>query len=346
MNVDNLNISKMTPLRVPKKLKERLVLSEEFSNNITFYRQEISDILTGKDNRLICIVGPCSIHNEQIAIQYAKDLKKLAEQIKDKILIVMRVYFEKPRTTVGWKGLINDPDLNNSYQVEKGLELARRILLNITEIGLPIATEFLDPIVPQYTADLISWTAIGARTTESQTHREMASGLSMPVGFKNSTDGSIQNALNAIQSSSNPQNFLGINQEGQVAIVSTTGNPYAHAVLRGGSSGPNYDSQHIKKAKEQALAKKIEPAFIVDCSHANSGKDHNKQPLVLKDIINQINNKENIIKGFMLESNINEDNQPLVEDISQLKYGVSITDKCLSWKATQDCLLQAYKNLN
>ena len=345
MSTENLNIKKIMTLDCPRILKEQLSLSKLNAQKIEEYRQNICDILHGKDNRLIAIVGPCSIHNDEIAIEYAKKLKKLTLEIEDKILIIMRVYFEKPRTTVGWKGLINDPDLNNTYQIQKGIKAARQILLTITELGLPIATEFLDPIIPQYMADLISWVAIGARTTESQTHREMASGLSMPVGFKNSTDGSISNALNAIQSSSNPQNFLGINQEGLASIISTTGNPNSHAVLRGGSSGPNYSNEHIQKAKEEAISKGIKPNFIIDCSHANSNKDHSKQPYVLENIIKQVVNENKYIKGFMLESNLHEGNQPL-KNPADLKYGVSITDKCLEWKTTEACLRYAHKSLN
>ena len=345
MKIENLNIKKITTLDCPKVLKSNSPVSELLAGEIKKHRQTIYNILEGKDKRLIAIVGPCSIHDSELAIEYAKKLKELAKAVEDKIFIVMRVYFEKPRTTVGWKGLISDPDLNNTHQMQKGLNMARHILLKITEIGLPIATEFLDPVVPQYTADLISWVAIGARTTESQTHREMASGLSMPVGFKNSTDGSITNALNAIESSSNPQSFLGINQEGLVSVVCTSGNPNVHAVLRGGSNGPNFESEHIKKAEKEAIAKGIKPNFIIDCSHANSNKDHSKQPIVLKNIINQVINGNECIKGFMLESNLYEGNQPL-NNPQELRYGVSITDKCLNWETTEESLLITKKMLS
>ncbi|HAY55151.1 MAG TPA: 3-deoxy-7-phosphoheptulonate synthase, partial [Gammaproteobacteria bacterium] len=287
-----------------------------------------------KDDRLFAVVGPCSIHDTELALEYGKRLKALADAVSEQIFIIMRVYFEKPRTTVGWKGLINDPHLNGSFEIEDGLRKARKLLIDLSEIGLPLATEALDPISPQYLQDTITWTAIGARTTESQTHREMSSGLSSPVGFKNGTDGSLDVAVNAMKSVVSGHAFLGINPQGQVAITKTKGNQYGHVVLRGGGGKPNYDSVSIALC-EQALEKaKLPTNIVVDCSHANSNKDHNVQPLVLDDIAHQIKDGNRSICGVMIESNINEGNQSIPNDLSQLKYGVSVTDACISWEST------------
>jgi 3-deoxy-7-phosphoheptulonate synthase len=297
-------------------------------------RQTVKDILDGKDDRLFAVVGPCSIHDTELALEYGKRLKALADEVSEQIFIIMRVYFEKPRTTVGWKGLINDPHLNGSFEIEDGLRKARKLLIDLSEIGLPLATEALDPISPQYLQDTITWTAIGARTTESQTHREMSSGLSSPVGFKNGTDGSLDVAVNAMKSVVSGHAFLGINPQGQVAITKTKGNQYGHVVLRGGGGKPNYDSVSIALC-EQALEKaKLPTNIVVDCSHANSNKDHNVQPLVLDDIAHQIKDGNRSICGVMIESNINEGNQSIPDDLSQLKYGVSVTDACISWEST------------
>ena len=294
--------------------------------------------MDGKDNRLFAVVGPCSIHDTELALEYGKRLKALADQVGDHIFIIMRVYFEKPRTTVGWKGLINDPHLNGSFDIETGLRKARKLLIQLSELGLPLATEALDPISPQYLQDTITWTAIGARTTESQTHREMSSGLSSPVGFKNGTDGSLDVAVNAMKSVVSGHAFLGINPQGQVAITKTKGNQYGHVVLRGGGGKPNYDSVSIALC-EQALEKaKLPTNIVVDCSHANSNKDHNVQPLVLDDIAHQIKDGNRSICGVMIESNINEGNQGIPDDLSQLKYGVSVTDACISWESTEKSL--------
>ncbi len=307
-------------------------------------RQELEAILDHRDRRLFVIVGPCSIHDPQAAYEYAVKLKRLAGLVKSTMILVMRVYFEKPRTTIGWKGLINDPDMNDSFNIEKGIRLARSLLLKFTGMGLPASTEALDPIIPQYLADLISWSAIGARTTESQTHRELASGLSMPVGFKNATDGSIQVALNGIKSARTSHHFLGIDQNGQTAVFRTTGNPYAHIVLRGGAK-PNYDFLSItacEKALEEAgLPKNI----VVDCSHGNSNKDYKLQPIAFNAVIDQIEKGNESVVGFMLESNLNEGNQPLQKDRSKLKYGVSITDACINWVTTEELLLAADRRL-
>ncbi|MGB2131232.1 MAG: 3-deoxy-7-phosphoheptulonate synthase, partial [Marinobacterium sp.] len=298
----------------------------------------IKDILDRKDKRLFVVVGPCSIHDTEAALEYGRKLKVLAEELKDSLYLVMRVYFEKPRTTVGWKGLINDPHLNDSFDIEEGLHIARKLLLDLSEMGLPLATEALDPISPQYMQDLISWSAIGARTTESQTHREMSSGLSCAVGFKNGTDGGLDVAVNAMKSVSHPHNFLGINGDGEVSMVRTRGNRYGHVVLRGGNGKPNYDSVSVKLC-EQALEKAGQQSNImIDCSHANSSKDPALQPLVAENVANQILEGNNSIVGLMIESNLDWGNQSIPEDLSQLKYGVSVTDACIDWDATETCL--------
>jgi 3-deoxy-7-phosphoheptulonate synthase len=337
--VDNLNVQSQEVLITPGQLKAQLPMSEAAAANIAESRQVIRNILDGKDHRLFVVVGPCSIHDVEAALEYAKHLKVLAEKVKDTLYIVMRVYFEKPRTTVGWKGLINDPHLNDTFKIQEGLYIGRKLLLDVAEMGLPTSTEALDPISPQYMQDCIAWSAIGARTTESQTHREMASGLSSAVGFKNGTDGGLDVAMNAIQSASKPHRFLGINGEGQVAIIHTKGNVYAHAVLRGGSNGPNYDSVHIELT-EQALAKAgVANNIMVDCSHANSSKQPALQTKVMDDVSSQILNGNQSIVGLMIESNINAGNQSIPADLSQLKYGVSVTDGCIDWDTTAEALL-------
>jgi 3-deoxy-7-phosphoheptulonate synthase len=277
------------------------------------------------------------VHDIKAAKEYALKLKALADEVSDTLYIIMRVYFEKPRTTVGWKGLINDPHLNDTFKIEEGLYIGRQLLLDVTEMGLPTSTEALDPISPQYMQDLITWSAIGARTTESQTHREMASGLSSSVGFKNGTDGGLEVALNAINSAKNPHRFLGMNNDGEVAVVHTTGNQYAHMVLRGGSKGPNYDSVHIKLTEDELQKNGIRPNVMVDCSHANSNKDHNLQPLVIENVANQIFEGNESIIGLMVESNLEEGNQS-ASNLDELKYGVSITDKCIDWETTERSL--------
>lgn len=340
--LNNLNIQSVTELASPESVKDLVPVTDKAASTVEAGRKAIADIMSGKDNRLMIILGPCSIHSYELAMDYANKLKELKDQVPN-FLIVMRVYFEKPRTTVGWKGLINDPHLNGTYDISAGLEMARKILLEIAELGIPSATEFLDPIVPQYISDLISWAAIGARTTESQTHREMASGLSMPVGFKNGTDGSIDIALNAIESSRNPQNFLGINQEGKTSVFSTKGNPLGHLVLRGGGGKPNYQSEFVTEAVEKMNKSSISPVIVVDCSHANSYKNHDRQPEVLTDVIEQISNGQKSIRGVMLESNINAGNQKMTVDPKDLAYGVSITDKCIDWNTTSAILTKAHE---
>jgi len=334
MRLSDLNIDDYQVVVTPTELKKELPLPESVRELVTNSRQTVKDILDGKDDRLFAVVGPCSIHDTELALEYGKRLKALADAVSEQIFIIMRVYFEKPRTTVGWKGLINDPHLNGSFEIEDGLRKARKLLIDLSEIGLPLATEALDPITPQYLQDTITWTAIGARTTESQTHREMSSGLSSPVGFKNGTDGSLDVAVNAMKSVVSGHAFLGINPQGQVAITKTKGNQYGHVVLRGGGGKPNYDSVSIALC-EQALEKaKLPTNIVVDCSHANSNKDHNVQPLVLDDIAHQIKDGNRSICGVMIESNINEGNQSIPNDLSQLKYGVSVTDACISWEST------------
>ena len=338
MRLSDLNIEDYQVVITPTELKKELPLPESARDLVGRSRQTVKDILDGKDDRLFAVVGPCSIHDTELALEYGKRLKALADQVGEHIFIIMRVYFEKPRTTVGWKGLINDPHLNGSFDIETGLRKARKLLIELSELGLPLATEALDPISPQYLQDTITWTAIGARTTESQTHREMSSGLSSPVGFKNGTDGSLDVAVNAMKSVVSGHAFLGINPQGQVAITKTKGNQYGHVVLRGGGGKPNYDSVSIALC-EQALNKTGLPTnIVVDCSHANSNKDHNVQPLVLDDIAHQIKDGNRSICGVMIESNINEGNQSIPDDLSQLKYGVSVTDACISWESTEKSL--------
>ncbi len=345
VQTNNLNVHEVTPIIAPSDLKQVFPLSFEGAKFVSESRAAIEKILHSEDDRLIAIVGPCSIHDPKAALEYAERLSKLAEELKEKILIVMRVYFEKPRTTVGWKGLINDPDLNGTHQISKGLGIARQLFCAITELRLPIASEMLDPITPQYLSDMISWGAIGARTTESQTHREMASGLSFPVGFKNGTDGSLRIALDAMAASLRPHSFLGINYEGKTSIVHTKGNKNVHIVLRGGNDGPNYFPEDIENVVNLLNEKKLPEAIMVDCSHANSNKDHKKQPVVLSNIIKQINNGQKSIKGIMIESNLYEGNQSIPKDLSKLKYGVSVTDKCVDWETTKDMLKRAFENL-
>lgn len=336
--IENLNIGSQEILITPADLKKDIPVSEAATLTIAEGRKAVRNILDRKDPRLLVVIGPCSIHDPEAAMDYAHRLKALNEEVKDRLLLVMRVYFEKPRTTTGWKGLINDPHLNDSFEIEEGLHIGRKLLLDIAELGLPTATEALDPISPQYMQDLISWSAIGARTTESQTHREMASGLSSAVGFKNGTDGSLDVAMNALKSVSAPHNFLGINTEGQVSIIATKGNAYGHVVLRGGDGKPNYDSVSVSLCEEQLNKAGIKPNIMVDCSHANSNKDHNLQPLVAENVANQIMEGNKSIIGVMIESNIEEGNQKVPADLSDLTYGKSITDACISWSTTETLL--------
>ncbi|MAR93364.1 MAG: 3-deoxy-7-phosphoheptulonate synthase [Pseudomonadota bacterium] len=337
-SVDNLNVASQEVLITPRQLKDEIPLSDSAREVVVQGRDAIRNILDRKDHRLFIVVGPCSIHDVDAAKDYANRLKALADDVADTLLLVMRVYFEKPRTTVGWKGLINDPYMNDTFAIQDGLHIARRLLVDLSEIGLPLATEALDPISPQYLQDLISWSAIGARTTESQTHREMSSGLSSPVGFKNGTDGSLTVAINALHSVSSPHSFLGINQEGQVSIINTRGNPYGHVVLRGGGGKPNYDSVSVALAEQELEKEKLSHNIMVDCSHANSNKDPGLQSLVMENVTNQILEGNQSLVGLMVESHLNWGNQKIPEDHSQLKYGVSVTDACIDWETTEKAI--------
>ena len=340
-NLENINVTAFDTMPTPAEIHAKLPLSEKAAKTVSHGRNLLRKILDRKDHRLFVVVGPCSIHDPVAGLDYAHRLKKLADEVGDVLQIIMRVYFEKPRTTVGWKGYINDPFMDDSFQVNVGMEKARDFLLKVNEIGLPAGTEALDPYGPQYYGDLIAWTAIGARTTESQTHREMSSGLSTPVGFKNATSGDLTVATNAILSASRPHSFLGLNNDGRVAIVRTTGNPYGHVVLRGGDGKPNYDTVSVAVA-EQALAKAKLPAnLVVDCSHANSSKKPELQPLVMADVVNQIRAGNKSILGVMVESNIEAGNQSIPADLSQLKYGCSVTDGCVGWDTTEQMIRDA-----
>ncbi len=340
--IQNVNVASFQKLITPKEILKAIPLPKESEKTVLQARQVLQNIIKHKDKRKFMIVGPCSIHDPEAAKEYAARLLLLAKKVEKHLFLVMRTYFEKPRTTVGWKGYVNDPFLNNTFDVGEGLLRSRRLLCDITKLGLPVATEALDPIVPQYVSDLICWTAIGARTTESQTHREMASGLSSPVGFKNNTDGNISVAINAMKSAEQKHWFLGIDQEGCTSVVETRGNHCCHLILRGGAKGPNYDSVSINQA-ELALQKAgLNPAIVVDCSHDNSKKDYTLQPLVLSDCINQIISGNKSIVGFMIESNLNAGNQPLGAD---LEYGVSITDGCIDWSNTENMVFSAFNRI-
>ena len=343
--VNNVNVVSQELLPTPEQVKAGLPLSARAEETVVRGRETIRRILDHADHRLFVVVGPCSIHDITAAKEYAARLKRLAEEVADTLYLVMRVYFEKPRTTVGWKGLINDPFMDDSFHIEKGLHMAREMLLHVAELGLPAATEALDPITPQYLSDLITWTAIGARTTESQTHREMASGLSTPLGFKNGTDGSLAVAINALLSASRPHHFLGINQDGQCAVFRTRGNRYGHVVLRGGNGRPNYDSVSLALCEQELEKNRLPGNIVVDCSHGNSNKDPSLQPLVADNCVNQIVEGNRSIVGLMLESNLHAGNQPIPADLSQLKYGVSVTDACIDWATTEKTLRGARAKL-
>ena len=342
---ENLNVVAQELLPTPNDVKAELALPEAVTDLVALHRQTVSDILNRQDHRLLVVVGPCSIHDTEAAIDYAGRLQALSDRVGDTLFLVMRAYFEKPRTTVGWKGLINDPNLDDSFHIEQGIRVARRLLIDIAEIGLPLSTEALDPITPQYLHDLISWSAIGARTTESQTHREMASGLSSAIGFKNGTDGSLDVAINALQSVTAPHRFLGINPSGQVSIVHTRGNQNAHIVLRGGHDGPNYDCGAINACETALRDNGLEPNIMVDCSHANSNKDHNRQGVVARDVCEQIIGGNRSIVGLMLESNIGAGNQKLGTR-EDMQYGVSITDACIDWDETDTMLTELSARLD
>ena len=341
----DVNIASTEALISPVGLVEELPLTPDVEAVVLEGRRQIQAVLRGDDSRFLVITGPCSVHDEEAGLEYAQRLKALQDEYSDRMLIVMRVYFEKPRTTVGWKGMIYDPYLNDTFDIGEGLRRARRLLLKIGEMGIYTATEFLDPIVPQYLAGLVSWAAIGARTTESQTHRQMASGLSMPVGFKNGTDGDAQIAVDAMLSAQSEHAFLGIDHFGQTCIVHTNGNPYGHLVLRGGKSGPNFGSESIAAAQELLSKADVPSRLLVDCSHGNSNKDHTRQNIALNSIIEQrIAGNDDII-GCMLESNLNAGSQSLSGTLAELEYGVSVTDACIGWEETEELLREAYDKL-
>jgi 3-deoxy-7-phosphoheptulonate synthase len=344
-DIENTNVTSFATMPSPVELHQKLPLTDKAFTTVMQGRETLRNILDRKDKRLFVVVGPCSIHDPVAGLDYARRLKALQAEVVDTMVLVMRVYFEKPRTTTGWKGYINDPFMDDSFRVDVGMERARKFLLDVCELGLPTATEALDPISPQYLGDLIAWTAIGARTTESQTHREMSSGLSTPVGFKNGTDGDVEIAINAVLSSSSPHSFLGINGQGTVAIVRTSGNTYGHVVLRGGGGRPNYDSVSVAIAEGALKKAKLPANLVVDCSHANSYKKPDLQPLVMSDVIQQIRHGNDSLVGVMIESNIVSGNQPIPTDLSQLKYGCSVTDGCIGWEDTESMLRSAHKEL-
>lgn len=343
--LNNINILSQDLLPTPAAVKQALPLNATAEKTVLAGRETVQQILDHHDHRLFVVIGPCSIHDPDAALVYAEKLQKLANEVSETLYVIMRVYFEKPRTTVGWKGLINDPYMDDSFHIEKGLYKARELLLTLAEMGITTATEALDPITPQYLSDLITWSAIGARTTESQTHREMASGLSTPVGFKNGTDGSLDVAINALHSVSQPHNFLGINQQGQCTVIKTRGNRYGHVVLRGGGGKPNYDAKHIAECEKILADAKLALNITVDCSHGNSSKDPANQSKVVEDCIKQIKAGNQSIIGLMLESNLEWGNQSIPKDLSQLKYGVSVTDACIDWDATETLLRQMHQQL-
>jgi 3-deoxy-7-phosphoheptulonate synthase len=342
---ENLNIEAFEPMPTPEEIHTRVPMSEAAVKSVVAGRRTIEAILDRRDPRLFVVVGPCSIHDPVAGLDYAKRLKQLADEVADTMVLVMRVYFEKPRTATGWKGYINDPRMDDSFHIEEGIQKAREFLLAVNELGLPAATEALDPISPQYLGDLIAWTAIGARTSESQTHREMSSGLSTPVGFKNGTDGALDAATNAIISASKPHSFLGINAQGRSSVTRTRGNRYGHLVLRGGGDRPNYDTVSVALA-EAALAKaKLPKNIVVDCSHANSYKKPELQPLVMQDCVNQMRLGNTSIVGLMIESFIEAGNQSIPADLSQMKYGCSVTDACVDWATTEKMIREAHEAL-
>ncbi len=341
----DLHVVETRPLIPPSRLHNDIPLDHASANTVSKTRRSIQNILHHNDQKLLVIVGPCSIHDLEAAKEYSKYIQNFREIYKDKLEIIMRVYFEKPRTTIGWKGLINDPHLDDSYDINTGLRRARSLLSYLATRGIPSATELLDPIVPQYIADLISWTAIGARTTESQTHREMASGLSMPIGFKNGTDGSFNTAINAMQSASKPHHFLGVNEHGMASIVNTTGNPDGHIVLRGGSKGPNFENDNVKSISAELRQCNLPHKVMIDCSHGNSNKDFRKQSKVLKNVASQISNGEKNILGVMLESHLKEGNQKLLKK-EDLQFGRSITDACIDIETTKELLAILYNSLS
>ncbi|MBS0878353.1 MULTISPECIES: 3-deoxy-7-phosphoheptulonate synthase [unclassified Tatumella] len=342
--LNNVHITDEQIMITPQQLKVRFPLTEQQALQVAESRRVISDIISGKDRRLLVVCGPCSIHDPEAALEYARRYKVLADKYSDSLCLVMRVYFEKPRTTVGWKGLINDPHMDGSFDVEQGLHIARELLVKLVAMGLPLATEALDPNSPQYLGDLFSWAAIGARTTESQTHREMASGLSLPVGFKNGTDGSLSTAINALRAAAMPHRFMGINQAGQVSLLQTRGNPDGHVILRGGKT-PNYSPTDVAACEKEMQKAGLKPSLMIDCSHGNSSKDFRRQAAVAESAMAQIKDGNRSVIGLMLESNIYEGNQSSEQPRSEMRYGVSVTDACISWETTENLLRDIHQDM-
>ena len=344
--VTDLRISSSEPLPAPRELCEEIPRTSEQTACVARSRKALHEIIHGEDKRLIAVVGPCSIHDLSACAEYAERFSRLAEELAERLLLVMRVYFEKPRTTVGWKGLIMDPKLNGTCDIPDGLRIARKFLGEVLDLGLPTATELLDPITPQYLADSLCWAAIAARTSESQTHRQMASGLSMPVGFKNATGGDVKAAVNGIIAATKSQTFLGITEDGRASAVTTGGNPDCQVILRGGASGPNYSSEHVRAATEALRAAEAPVSVMVDCSHANSGKDPAKQPAVLEKVLQQVSAGSDTLHAFMLESHLKGGSQPFPKPLDKLEYGVSITDGCVDWETTEAALRQAAESVD
>ncbi|AEC02101.1 3-deoxy-7-phosphoheptulonate synthase [Parasphaerochaeta coccoides] len=345
MNNSDIRIQRIDSLVPPSGLVRDYPVTEQLAEEVSRSRRTVNDIIRGRDRRLLAVIGPCSIHDEKAALEYAALLKELAQEVEDEFYIVMRTYFEKPRTVLGWKGLVLDPDMDGSYDIEKGLTVARRLLLQITSMGMPVGCEVLDPIVPQYIDELISWSSIGARTSESQTHRTLASGLSVAVGFKNSTSGDLTNAINAIRSAASPASFIGIDKHGNTVILRTTGNDCGHLILRGGDTGPNYYEDSVENAARLMTQAGLDPSILIDCSHGNSNKKPGRQKRVLRSILEQILWGETSIRGFMLESNLRPGCQSLGDDPMALEYGISITDPCMGWDETRTVVTEAYRML-
>ncbi|CAH2030685.1 3-deoxy-7-phosphoheptulonate synthase [Trichlorobacter ammonificans] len=345
IKTNNLKVTAITPIIAPADLRQVFPMTDHAREFVSRSRERIKEIIQRRDRRLMVVVGPCSIHDTAAAVEYARRLADLSRRVDDQLFLVMRVYFEKPRTTVGWKGLINDPDMNGTHLISKGLGIARGLLCTLTALEVPVANEMLDLITPEYVADLISWGAIGARTTESQTHRELASGLSFPIGFKNGTDGNLQIAVDAMIAARASHNFLGINRDGRASIIQTAGNPDVHIVLRGSTRKPNYLPEDIAHTEDILRKNQLPPTIMVDCSHGNSNKDYRRQPEVLENVIGQVVDGNQSISGLMIESNLEEGNQKVTADHGQLTYGVSITDACLGWRETEKALLAAHKRL-
>ena len=339
--IQDVRIKSIEPLTSPREMEAICPVSDEEAARISSYRNTVNSIIKGEDDRLLAIIGPCSIHDPEAALDYATRLKKLADSVSDVFFIVMRTYFEKPRTALGWKGFLIDPDMDESCDIEKGLKLARRLLISITDIGLPVGCEVLDPIVPQYTDEIMSWSSIGARTTESQTHRSLASGLSVAVGFKNSTSGDLTAAVNAAKAASNGASFIGVGRDGKLAVFRSSGNEVAHLILRGGDQGPNYYEDDVEETSSMMEKAGLKPSIIIDCSHQNSHKDYRRQKRVLRSVIDQVRWGEKCIRGFMLESNINEGSQKIPSNLSSMKYGVSVTDGCIGWDETERIVTNA-----